>query len=113
GGRGALCDLLYTELSLGPLVDLLGAGTEGQTKHHVGQVDGLAPGGRADLDEGDVDQQQPTVADEQVGRLDFAGGQAGLPELADDAQAIVDDLIVHFGLAELGGAGEELGGPQG
>jgi hypothetical protein len=40
--------------------------------------DGLAPGGGTDFGEEDVDQQQPTLADQQVGRRDVAVGQAGL-----------------------------------
>jgi hypothetical protein len=59
-----------------------------------------------------VDQQHAAVADQQVGRLDVAVGQAGVPQLADDAQALVDDLLVHLGLAELLGAVEELEGDQ-
>ena len=66
----------------------------------------------AELNEGDVDQQQPAVADQQVGRLDVAVGQPGVPQLADDAQPVVDHLVVDLGLAQLGGAGEELGDQQ-
>ena len=66
----------------------------------------------AQLDEGDIDQQHLAVADQQVGRLDVAVGQPGLPELADDLEAVVDDLVVDLGLAELGGAVEELGDQQ-
>ena len=64
------------------------------------------------LDEGDVDQHHPAVADQQVGRLDVAVGQAGVPQLADDAEALVDDRLVHLGLAELLGLVEELEGDQ-
>ena len=52
------------------------------------------------------------VADEQVGRLDVAVGQAGVPQLADEQQAVVDDAVVDLGLAELGGVGDELGDEQ-
>ena len=38
--------------------------------------------------------------------------QAGVPQLADDPQAVVDHLGVDLGLAELGGVGEELGDQQ-
>ena len=69
---------------------------------------GRGPG----LHEGDVDQQHAAVADQQVGRLDVAVGQAGVPQLADDAQAVVDHALVDLGLAELGGAVEELGDQQ-
>jgi len=61
--------------------------------HHVGQVDGLPPGTGAGLDEGDVDEQQAAVADQQVGRLDVPVGQPGVPQLADDAKAVVDRLV--------------------
>jgi hypothetical protein len=72
----------------------------------------LAPRSGADLGEEHVDQQQPVVADQQVGRLDVAVGQAGVPQLADDPQAVVDDLVVDLGLAQLGRAVEELGDQQ-
>ena len=52
------------------------------------------------------------LADQQVGRLDVAVGQPGVPQLADDAEPVVDHLLVDLGLAELGGAGEELGDQQ-
>ena len=68
--------------------------------------------GRAEFGEGHVDQQQVAVADQQVGRLDVAVGQAGVPQLADDAQAVVDHALVDLGLAQLGGPGEELGDQQ-
>jgi hypothetical protein len=112
GGRKPLGDLLDRELPQGPLVDLLGAGPQGQAQHHVGQVDGLPPGARPGLDEGHVDHQQAAVTDQQVGRLDVAVGQAGVPQLADDAEAVVDHLVVDLGLTKLGGAGEELGDQQ-
>ena len=63
----------------GPLVDQPGVAAQGQAQHHVGQVDGLAPRARVRLDEGDVDQQHAAVADQQVGRLDVAVGQARRP----------------------------------
>jgi hypothetical protein len=36
-------------------------------------------------------------------------GQAGVPQLADDAKAAVDDGVVDLGLTELQRAVEELG----
>jgi hypothetical protein len=39
-------------------------------------------------------------------------GQPGVPELADDAEAVVDDALVDLGLAQLGGAGKEFGDQQ-
>jgi hypothetical protein len=111
-GGERLGDLLDRELAQGPGVDQLRVAAQGQAQHHVGQVDGLAPRARVCLDEGDVDQQHAAVTDQQVGRLDVAVGQAGVPQLADDRQAIVDHLLVDLGLAELGGAGEELGDQQ-
>jgi hypothetical protein len=109
GGREALGDLLDAELPQGPLVNALGVGPQRQAEHHVGQVDRLPPGGRAQFDEGHVDQQQVAVADQQVGGLDVTVGQPGRPELADDLEAAVDYLLVDLGLAEFGGALEELG----
>ena len=93
-------------------VDELRTGTQRQAEHHVGQVDGLAPWARASLDERHVDQHHVAVADEQVGRLDVAVGQAGVPQLADERQAVVDDAVVDLGLAELGRVGDELGDEQ-
>jgi hypothetical protein len=101
-----------TELALGPLVHALGAGAQGQAQHHVGQVDPLAPGGRADLGEEHVDQQHAAVADQQVGRLDVAVGQPGRPQPPDDGEAVVDHPVVDLGLAELDGLDEELGDQQ-
>ena len=45
----------------------------------------------------------PAVADQQVGRLDVAVGEAGVPQAADDPQPVVDDPVVDLdlGLAEL------------
>ena len=84
GGGEGLADLGHAELAQGPLVDPFGLGPQRQAQHHVGQVDGLAPRAGADLGEGHVDQQQMAVADQQVGRLDVAVGQAGVPQLADE-----------------------------
>ena len=50
------------------------------------------------------DQQQVAVADQQVGRLDVAVGQPGLPQLVDDLQTVIDHALVNLGLAQLGGA---------
>ena len=52
------------------------------------------------------------VVDEQVGRLDVAVGEPGVPEPADERQALVDDLVVDLGVADLDGAVEELGDEQ-
>ena len=101
GGGERLADLADRELLEGPLVDLLGAGPQGETQHHVGQVDGLAPGAGVDLGEEHVDQVQLAVADQQVGRLDVAVGEVRIPEPADDAQPLVDDGVVDLGLADL------------
>ena len=50
----------------------------------------------------DVDQQHVAVADEQVGRLDVAVGEAGVPQPADDAaSALVDDAVVDRRVADL------------
>ena len=112
-GRGeALADLLHAELAQRPPVDLLGAGVQRQAQHHVGQVDRLPPGAGACLREGHVNQQHVTVADQQVARLDVAVRQPGVPQLANDPQAVVDDAVVDFGVAELYRAIEELGHQQ-
>jgi hypothetical protein len=77
-----------------------------------GQVHGLAPGTGSGLDKGDVDQQHVPVADQQVGRLDVAVGQPGVPQPPDDPKAVVDHGLVDLGLAQLHGAVEELGDQQ-
>ena len=61
-----------------------------------------------DLGEEHVDQVQLAVADQQVGRLDVAVGEVRIPELADDAQPLVDDGVVDLGLTDLFGAVDEL-----
>jgi hypothetical protein len=61
-----------------------------------------------DLGEEHIDQVQLVVADQQVGRLDVTVGQVGVPEPADDGQALVDDGVVDLGLADLFGALDEL-----
>ena len=50
--------------------------------------------------------------DQQVGRLDVAVGEPGVPQPADSGQALVDDLVVDLGVADLDGAVEELGDEQ-
>jgi hypothetical protein len=78
----------------GPLVDHLGIAAQCQAEqHHLGQVHRLAPGAGSGLHERHVDQQHLAVADEQVGRLDVAAGEPGVPQLADDPKAVVDDLF--------------------
>ena len=65
-----------------------------------------------DLGEEDVDQQQVTVTDEQVGRLDVPVGQPGVPQIANEREAVVDDPVVDVGLTEFDRAVEELGYQQ-
>ena len=60
----------------------------------------------------DVDQQHLAVLHEQVGGLDVAVREPGVPELADELQALVDDVVVDVGVADLLGAVEELGDEQ-
>ena len=60
------------------------------------------------LGEEHIDQVQLAAADQQVGRLDVTVGEVGVPQLADDGQPLVDDRVVDVGLAEFGGAIEEL-----
>jgi hypothetical protein len=108
GGGEPLGDLLHAEQAKGSPVDAFGAGAQSQAQHHVGQVHDLAPGGRTEFDEGHIDQQEMAVADQQVGRLAVAMGQPGVPQLADDQQGVIDDVVVDGGLAELDRTGEEL-----
>ena len=107
GGGERLGDLADRELLEGPLVDQLGAGPQGQTQRHVGQVDRLAPWAGVDLGEEHVDEVELAVADQQVGRLDVAVGEVGVPQLADDGEALVDDGVVDLGLTDLLGALDE------
>ena len=58
GGGEGLRQLIGGEVIERAAVDPLGVGTHRQHQHHVAQVDRLPPWRRADLDEGDVDQQQ-------------------------------------------------------
>ena len=52
------------------------------------------------------------VAHEQVGGLDVAVREPGVPELADEREALVDDLVVDLGVADLLRVVEELGDEQ-
>ena len=90
-GGERLGDLVGREEPQRALVHAVGVGAHREHEHHVGEVDGLAPRRRAHLREGDVDEQQVAVADEQVGGLDVAVREPGVPELADQRQALVDD----------------------
>ena len=49
------------------------------------------------------------VAHHQVGRLDVAVGETGVPQDADDVKSLVDQPVVDVGVAELDGVVEELG----
>ena len=109
GTRECLRDLVGREHRGRAFVDAIGIGLQCQGEHHVGQVDGLAPRGGADLQPGDVDQLQVPALDEQVGGLDVAVGDADVPELSDQLQALVDDRVVDLGIAEVLGVLEELG----
>ena len=111
-GGERLGDLVGGEVGQGPLVNAFGVGADGEDEHHVGEVDGLSPRRRADLGEGDVDEVQVPVLDEEVGRLDVPVGDAGVPQLADESEPFVDDLVVDLGVADLLGAVEELGDEQ-
>jgi hypothetical protein len=64
------------------------------------------------LSEEGVDEPDMTVLHEEVGRLDVAVGQPGLPEAPDDRQPLVDDGVVDRDLADLPGAVEEFGDEQ-
>ena len=112
GGGERLGDLVGREVRQRPLVDPLGVGAHGEDEHHVGEVDGLPPRRRAHLGEGDVDDDEVAVLDQQVGRLDVAVGEPGVPQPAHEREALVDDLVVDLGVADLDGAVEELGDEQ-
>src|SRR6266536_1545992 len=107
--RERLGDLLDREQAQRTRVDQLRVAAQGQAEHHVGEVDGLPPWAGTDLGEGHVDEEHVPVADEQVGGLDVTMRQPGIPQLADDLQAVVDDPLVHSSLAEFHRAIEELG----
>ena len=49
------------------------------------------------------------VLDQQVGRLDVTVGEPGVPQPAYECEALVDDLVVDLGVADLDRAIEELG----
>ena len=112
-GRGeGLGQLIGREVGQRASVHPLRAGPDGQHQHHVAQIDRLPPGRRADLGEGYVDQQQLAVADHEVPGLDVAVRDARIPQLPDQQQSLVDDAVVHLGLADLDRPGEELGDEQ-
>ena len=67
--------------------------------------------GRAWTNATSISRRWPSL-DEQVGRLDVAVGQPGVPQLADQGQSVVDDAVVDVGVAELGRIVEELGDEQ-
>ena len=73
---------------------------------------GLPPRRRSHLRERHVDEQQLAVQDHQVGRLDVAVGQAGVPQPAHHQQSLVDEVVVDLDVADLLGAVEELGDEQ-
>ena len=107
-----LLELGRAELADGSAVDPCRIRAQRQAEHHVRQVDGLAPRAGASLGEGHIDQQQTAVPDEQVGGLDVPMGQTGVPQVPDQHQPVVDDLVVDDGVAELCGVCEELGDQQ-
>ena len=110
GGGELLGDLLHREQV--PLVDHLQLTSRARHSIMLARSTARRAMGQVRLDEGDVDHHHPAVADQQVGRLDVAMGQAGVPQPADDPEALVDDRLVHLGLAELLGVLEELEGDQ-
>ena len=89
-----------------------GVGAHREDEHHVGEVDGLPPRRRSHLREGHVDEEDVAVLHHQVRGLDVAVGQARVPELADQRQALVDDVVVDRGVTDLLRAVEELGDEQ-
>ena len=66
-------------------------------------------GRRPELGEGDVDEQDAAVAHHEVGRLDVAMGEAGVPQDPDEMERLVDERLVDLCVAELDRALEELG----
>ena len=57
-------------------------------------------------------RQHVAVLDQQVGRLDVAVSEPGVPELADQPEPLVDHAVVDLGIADLLGTVEELGDEQ-
>ena len=90
------------------VVDTLGVGSNGKNEHHVRQVDGLAPGRRPHLRERGIDEEQLAIAHHEVPGLDVAMGNAGVPELPEHIEALIDDLVVDDRFSDLDGALEEL-----
>jgi hypothetical protein len=112
GGGEGLRQLIGGEVIEPAAVHPLGVGTHRQHQHHVAQVHRLPPGRRADLGEGGVDQQQLSVADHEIARLDVPVREAGVPQLPDQQQPLVDKAVVDLGVAQLDGTEEELGYQQ-
>ena len=74
---------------------LLRAGRVAKTSSMLARSTAWRQGLKPDLGEEHVDQVDPAVADQQVGRLDVAVGEAG-DQPADDAQPVVDDGLVDL-----------------
>ena len=112
--RGGEClgDLVRREELQRARVDALGVGSYCENEHHVGEIDRLAPRGRSDLGERDIDEEHVTIPDQQVRRLDVSVGEPGIPQFADQVQPVVDDAVVHDRVVDLLRAGEELGDEQ-
>ena len=100
--------LLGAEVFERLVVDALGVGSNGKNEHHVRQVDGLAPGRRPHLRERGIDEEQLAIAHHEVPGLDVAMGNAGVPELPEHIEALIDDLVVDDRFSDLDGALEEL-----
>ena len=67
--------------------------------------------GRTSSTEVSISWSRP-IDDEQVRRLEVAVRQARVPELADEVQPLVDEVVVHLGVPQGVRAGEELGDEQ-
>jgi len=73
---------------------------ERQYQHHVGEVDRPPPTTGTNLAKGDVNQHQVAILHQEIGRLQVAMGQPGIPQPADDSQTLIDDLRPHFRLID-------------
>jgi hypothetical protein len=59
-----------------------------------------------------VDQEDFPVAGQQVGGLDVAVGDPGVPQAADDGQGVPDRVPADLRIQDLLSPGEELGHQQ-
>ena len=111
GCRERLGDVVGCEEAERSFVHAVGVGPHREDEHHVRKIDGLAPRRRADLHEERIDEVDVAIPRHQVGGLDVAMGQAGVPQRAHDLEPFVDDVDIDVdgGVTDLAAAVEELG----